>query len=87
MRKLNDLTVSDMGLGCMGMSAFYGTADEGQASRPIHRAIELGCTFLDPAELYRPHKHDELVGGALKDRRDEVVLATKFGIRHDPTPE
>jgi aryl-alcohol dehydrogenase-like predicted oxidoreductase len=87
MRKLNDLTVSDMGLGCMGMSAFYGTSDEGEAIRTIHRAIELGCTFLDTAELYGPHKNEELVGRALKGRRDEVVLATKFGIRADPTPE
>jgi aryl-alcohol dehydrogenase-like predicted oxidoreductase len=85
MRKLNDLTVSDMGLGCMGMSAFYGTSDEGEAIRTIHRAIELGCTFLDTAELYGPHKNEELVGRALKDRRDEVVLATKFGIRPAPT--
>jgi len=86
-RNLNDLTVSDMGLGCMGMSAFYGTADEGEAIRTIHRAIELGCTFLDTAEAYGPHKNEELVGKALKDRRDEVVLATKFGMRPDPTPE
>jgi aryl-alcohol dehydrogenase-like predicted oxidoreductase len=87
MRELNDLTVSDMGLGCMGMSAFYGTSDEGEAIRTIHRAIELGCTFLDTAEMYGPHKNEELVGKALKDRRDDVVLATKFGIRPDPTPE
>jgi aryl-alcohol dehydrogenase-like predicted oxidoreductase len=87
MRSLNDLTVSDMGLGCMGMSAFYGTADEGEAIRTIHRAIELGCTFLDTAEMYGPHKNEELVGKALKGRRDEVVLATKFGIRPDATPE
>jgi aryl-alcohol dehydrogenase-like predicted oxidoreductase len=87
MRKLNDLTVSDMGLGCMGMSAFYGTSDEGEAIRTIHRAIELGCTFLDTAELYGPHKNEELVGRALKDRRDEVVLATKFGIRPAPTDD
>jgi aryl-alcohol dehydrogenase-like predicted oxidoreductase len=86
-RNLNDLTVSDMGLGCMGMSAFYGTADEGEAIRTIHRAIELGCTFLDTAEAYGPHTNEELVGKALKDRRDEVVLATKFGMRPDPTPE
>ena len=87
MRKLNDLTVSDMGLGCMGMSAFYGTSDEGEAIRTIHRAIELGCTFLDTAEIYGPHKNEELIGRALKDRRDDVVLATKFGFRLDPTPE
>jgi aryl-alcohol dehydrogenase-like predicted oxidoreductase len=87
MRNLNDLTVPDMGLGCMGMSAFYGTSDEGEAIRTIHRAIELGCTFLDTAELYGPEKNEELVGRALKDRRDEVVLATKFGIRPDPAPE
>src|SRR3954469_8650910 len=86
-RKLNELTVSDMGLGCMGMSAFYGTSDEGEAIRTIHRAIELGCTFLDTAEMYGPHKNEELVGKALKDRRDEVVLATKFGIRPDATAD
>ena len=87
MRELNDLTVSDMGLGCMGMSAFYGTADEGEAIRTIHRAIELGCTFLDTAEMYGPFKNEELVGKALKDRRDDVVLATKFGIRWEPTDD
>jgi aryl-alcohol dehydrogenase-like predicted oxidoreductase len=87
MRNLNDLTVSDMGLGCMGMSAFYGTADEGEAIRTIHRAIELGCTFLDTAEMYGPHKNEELVGKALEGRRDDVVLATKFGIRPAPTDD
>jgi aryl-alcohol dehydrogenase-like predicted oxidoreductase len=87
MRKLNELTVSDMGLGCMGMSAFYGTGDEGEAIRTIHRAIELGCTFLDTAEMYGPHTNEELVGKALKDRRGDVVLATKFGIRSDPTDD
>jgi aryl-alcohol dehydrogenase-like predicted oxidoreductase len=87
MRTLNDLTVSDMGLGCMGMSAFYGTSDEGEAIRTIHRAIELGCTFLDTAEMYGPYRNEELVGKALEGRRDEVVLATKFGIRWEPTDD
>jgi aryl-alcohol dehydrogenase-like predicted oxidoreductase len=87
MRTLNDLTVSDMGLGCMGMSAFYGTSDEGEAIRTIHRAIELGCTFLDTAEMYGPHTNEELVGKALEGRRDDVVLATKFGIRWEPTDD
>jgi aryl-alcohol dehydrogenase-like predicted oxidoreductase len=90
MRKLNDLTVSDMGLGCMGMSAFYGTADEGEAIRTIHRAIELGCTFLDTAEMYGPYTNEELVGkgiGTHPPRRDDVVLATKFGIRWEPTDD
>ena len=86
-RKLGPLDVSALGLGCMGMSAFYGTSDEGEAIRTIHRAIELGCTFLDTAELYGPQTNEELLGRALKDRRDEVVLATKFGIRPDPTAD
>jgi aryl-alcohol dehydrogenase-like predicted oxidoreductase len=87
MRNLSDLTVSDLGLGCMGMSAFYGTSDEGEAIRTIHRAIELGCTFLDTAEMYGPYKNEELVGKALAGRRDDVVLATKFGIRWAPTDD
>jgi aryl-alcohol dehydrogenase-like predicted oxidoreductase len=71
----------------MGMSAFYGTADEGEAVATIHRAIELGCTFLDTAEMYGPFKNEELLGKALDGRRDEVVLATKFGIRFAPTED
>ena len=77
----NGPTVSALGLGCMGMSAFYGTTDEGEAIATIHRALELGCTLLDTAEMYGPHTNEQLVGRALEGRRDEAVLATKFGIR------
>ncbi|MYY12090.1 aldo/keto reductase [Streptomyces sp. SID4919] len=79
---LGGLDVSRIGLGCMGMSAFYTGAgtDEAEAVRTIHRAIDLGVTLLDTAEVYGPYTNEELVGRALADRRDEVVLATKFGI-------
>ena len=73
------LETSTLGLGCMGMSEFYGTADEGEAIATIHRALELGVDFLDTADAYGPFKNERLVGRAIKDRRDEVVLATKFG--------
>jgi len=73
------LEVSAEGLGCMGMSEFYGSADEGEAMATIERALELGVTFLDTADMYGPFVNEELVGKAISGRRDEVVLATKFG--------
>jgi aryl-alcohol dehydrogenase-like predicted oxidoreductase len=73
------LEVSEQGLGCMGMSEFYGTADEGEATATIHRALELGVTFLDTADMYGPFTNERLVGRAIAGRRDDVVLATKFG--------
>ena len=78
-RTLGDLTVSAQGLGCMGMSEFYGTGDQAEAERTIHRALDLGVTFLDTADMYGPFTNERLVGQAIAGRRDEVVLATKFG--------
>jgi aryl-alcohol dehydrogenase-like predicted oxidoreductase len=78
-RKLGPLEVSAMGLGCMGMTAIYGEVDEVEAIATIHRAIELGVDFIDTADMYGAGKNEELVGHALRDRRDKVVLATKFG--------
>ena len=82
-RKLRDLEVSPIGLGCMGMSAFYGSTDEDEGVRTIQRALELGINFIDTAQLYGPLTNEMLVGRAIKGRRDEYVIATKFSRRMD----
>src|SRR5271170_7476264 len=82
-RKLGSggLEVSAIGLGCMGMSQSYGPADESESMATLDRAIELGCTFFDTAQVYGPLINEELLGRAFKGRRDQVVIATKFGFR------
>ncbi len=84
-RKLGSsgLEVSAIGLGCMGMSQSYGPADEAESIATLHRAIELGCTFLDTAEVYGPFTNEELLGRALEGKRDKVTIATKFGFNID----
>jgi aryl-alcohol dehydrogenase-like predicted oxidoreductase len=83
-RTLGSLQVSAQGLGCMGMSEFYGTIDQAEAERTIHRALDLGVTFLDTADMYGPFTNEQLVGKAIAGRRGEVVLATKFGNERRP---
>lgn len=80
----SDLTISNLGLGCMGMSDFYGAADDARSIQLIHHAIDVGLSFLDTADMYGPHTNERLVGRAVAGRRDRVVLATKFGIERRP---
>jgi aryl-alcohol dehydrogenase-like predicted oxidoreductase len=86
LRKLGNqgLSVSELGLGCMGMSEFYSGRDDNEAIATIHHALDLGVTFLDTADMYGPFINEELVGRAIKDRREQVVLATKFGNMRSP---
>src|SRR2546427_9413667 len=84
-RQLGGLTVSAIGLGCMGMSEFYGPRDEAESVATIHRALDLGVTLLDTADIYGPFTNEVLVGKAIRGRRGSLVLATKFGIVRSAT--
>jgi aryl-alcohol dehydrogenase-like predicted oxidoreductase len=84
-RKLGSLEVSAIGLGCMGMSDFYGPTDDKDSLATLDRALELGCTFLDTSDMYGNGKNEELIAGAVRGRRDKFVIATKFGIVRDPS--
>ena len=86
-RRLGSLDVPAIGLGCMGMSAFYGEIDETESAKTIERALELGGNFLDTAEMYGPFRNEELIGETIKGKRDEYVIATKMGMRANLKPD